>query len=319
MSARLTCLRSAWELKLLGLDTEAKLVELRDCPKRRRVKLGVVGQGGVSRQQLASFEPYGHTFTYHDSKDPGRSTHDTAMVRCILDKLTPLGVQADLHLWHPGEPPAELAADFREAGQQCDVVCLYQSFWGPNYGVITDAIRESPGTLFLSPYVEYKGFRTNKTPQGQACRPWEPATIGHFVTVVPLARKQSKGRILTPSDRDASDSEAINFIAPSYHASGPGGTCPGCEVGTTCAVYLYAVMPEKPSPIQVVDLLRETSAIDRTVLTGVEEFDGDAVDRLQGCVDALLHPAEGKQRKLDTSGVLNLYAAFRKATSEQWH
>ena len=43
---------AAWELRLLGLANDTKLAELRDFPKQRRVKLGIVGQGGVSQEQL---------------------------------------------------------------------------------------------------------------------------------------------------------------------------------------------------------------------------------------------------------------------------
>ena len=111
---------AAWELRLLGLGDTAKFAELREFPKQRRVELGIVGQGGVSQEQLRAHEAHGHTFTYHDYVDPKRNTHDTAMVRGILGKLSPLGVEVDLHLWMPGEPPAEIAEDFREAGLQCD-------------------------------------------------------------------------------------------------------------------------------------------------------------------------------------------------------
>ena len=311
------CAAAAWELKLLGVDDAAKLQEMQDRPQQRRVKLGVVGSGGVSELRLRSFLEHGHTFTYHGCTDPEKSTHDTAMVKSILDKLTALGVQIDVQVWQWQKETVDCPGAFRAAGQACDVVCFYQSFWGKESPMIAKAIRESPGALFLSPYVGYKNLPSGQSPQGHAHKPWVPESIGHFVTVVPLARRRSKGRIAKTLNRNAADFQAINFIAPSYHASGPGGTCYGCEVGTACALYLYAIMPHRPTPAEVIDVLRTTSSLDRKLLTSVDEFDDAAADRLQGQIEPLLDPPEGKLRKLDAPGVLNLYAAFRRATAEK--
>ena len=311
------CPAAAWELRLLGVDDAVKLQEMRDRPQQRRVKLGVVGSGGVSEHRLKSFLEHGHTFTYHGCTDPKKPTHDTAMVKSILDKLAALGVQIDVHVWQWKKEIVDCPGAFRAAGQVCDVVCFYQSFWGKESPMIARAIREAPGALFLSPYVGYKNLPSGQAPQGHAHKPWVPESIGHFVTVVPLARRRSKGRIAKTLNRNAADFQAINFIAPSYHASGPGGTCFGCEGGTACALYLYAIMAHKPTPAEAIDILRTTSSLDRKLLTSVEEFDDDAADRLQAQVEPMLNPPEGKLRKLDAPGVLNLYAAFRKAIAKK--
>ena len=307
------CPAAAWELKLLGADNAAKLKEMRDCPKQRRVKLGVVGSGGVSKEQLASHTAHGHTFTYHDCADPKKNTHDTAMVKSILDKMTPLGVQVDLHLWQWKKETEDCPGTFSAAGGLCDVVCFYQSFWGKESPMIATAIRESAGALFLSPYVGRGQLPSGQAPQGHAHKPWVPESIGHFVTVTPVARRKPQAGILSPLNRGPQDFQAINFVAPSYHASGPGGTCYGCEVGAACAVYLYAVMPGKPDPAGVIGVLRETAALNRERFTSVDEFDDAAADKLANDVRTLLNPPEGKQRKLDAPGLLDLYAAFRQA------
>ena len=311
------CPAAAWELKLLGVDDAAKLKEMHDCPKQRRVKLGVVGSGGVSREILKPHAAHGHTFTYHDCTDPKKNTHDTAMVKSILDKLTPLGVQMDLHLWQWKKETEDCPETFRAAGQLCDVVCFYQSFWGKGSPMIATAIRESPGALFLSPYVGRNKLPSGQAPQGHAHKPWDPESIGHFVTVTPVARRRPQAGILSPLNRGPQDFQAINFIAPSYHASGPGGTCYGCEVGTACALYLYAVMPGKPDPAGVIGVLRDTSALDRKRFTSVHEFDDTAADKLAKDVESLLRPPEGKQRKLDAPGLFDLYAAFRQAVAKK--
>ena len=304
---------AAWELRLLGVDGPERLAELRAFPKRRRVRLGVVGSSGVSRNRLERFFDEGNRIIYHDCADPDANTHDTQMSRVIFEITRTLGVRIELHAWQAGPSLDDYAEKFGQAGGVAQIVSLYQSFWGEETPAITEAIRGSPGALFISPYVEHGGNPTGNTPQGSACRPWQEGTIGHFVTVAPLARRDPSGRILTPSDRGPSDSEAINFIAPSYHANGPGGTCPSAAVAVACAAYLVAVSPEVPKPGEIVALLRETSAIDRAVLASDDGFAGEAVDRLQKQVGQLRNPPDGKQRKLDAPGVLNLYRAYQRS------
>lgn len=307
---------AAWELKCLGVNDEAKLKAMFDFPKQRRVSLAVVGQGGVStRGRLARFFKAGNTVTYHGCKDAGRCTHDTGQVEVILDVTAALGVQVDLHVYQPGESYSDVAQKFGDAAEVADVVCLYQSFWGPNAKQITKAIRESPSALFVSPYVGYQKRPTSEAPQGSALKPWVKGSIEHFVLAVPLARRKMKGDIETPLDRGPQDTEAINFIAPSHHSSG--GTCPAGGTTAACAIYLYATTPHKPKPKEVIDVLRATSEVDRDVITSVPEFDDACVERLQKKIDLLLHPREGKQRKLDAPGVLNLYGAHLRVAESK--
>jgi hypothetical protein len=306
-----------WELRLLGVDDAVKLDELRNFPKTRRVKLGVVGQGGVSGKSLGNLLELGSTITYHGCPDPGSSTHDTGQLRVILELTSALGVGVDVHVWQPGESFQDVANEFREAAGVCDVVCFYQSYWGQDAAYITRAIRQSPAALFVSPYVEYEGRPTSEAPQGSACKPWVPDSIGQFVLAAPLARRDMKSGILTPSDRGPTDSEAINFIAPSYHASGPGGTCPAGSTTTACALYLYSVAPERPSPAHVVELLRSTSGIDRKLLASAGGLDDAAIDDLEKKIAGLRTPAPGHERKLDAPGMLNLLEAHRKAVAAE--
>ncbi|MBN1420894.1 MAG: hypothetical protein JXP34_19135 [Planctomycetes bacterium] len=301
-----------WELRLLGADTPARREALRAFPKRRRVRLAVVGQDGVSRARLGGFPDDRVSMVYHACADPGADTHDTQMCRLILEITSPLGVDVEVHVWQAGPSFQDYADKFRRAAEGADVVSLYQSFWGDEARAITKAIRESPSALFISPYVEHAGAATSTTPQGSACRPWEPGTIGHFVTVAPLARRNAAGTIVAPADRGPSDSEAINFIAPSYHASGAGGTCPSATVAVACALYLYAISPERPAPAAIIDLLRETSAVERSLLVFEGGFSADAIERLREQIAGLRRAPEGRQRKLDAPGVLNLYDAHRR-------
>jgi hypothetical protein len=230
-----------------------------------------------------------------------------------------LGVSIELHLFQPGQDFADVAQQLRQAGEVADIVCIYQSFWGPKTALIAEAIRKSDRTLFISPYVEVGKNQTGNAPQSTASKPWTQDSSEHFITVVPLSRRAGNGTIITPLDRGPTDSEAINFIAPSYYASGPGGTCPAAEVAAACAVYLYAVMQTTPTPPRVIDLLRQTATVDRPLLTSASEFDDAAIDRLEAKIKALRHPSDGKQRKLDAPGVMHLYNAFRRLATDQQH
>ena len=303
---------AAWELKMLGVNDQAKLEQMASFAKQRTVKLAIVGQGGVSQKQLASMLTGGNKVVYHNCADPGRGTHDTSEAKVILAITNALGVTVELHVWQPGEALADVADKFRQAGDIADIVCTYQSFWGPTTPAIHEAIRRSSKAMFVSPYVEVADNLTSNAPQGSACKPWTQDSILHFVTAVPLSRRGGDGRIVAPKDRGEQDSEAINFIAPSYYASGAGGTCPSGAVTAACAVYLYSVMKGDPTPEKVIHLLRDTVTVDRALLTSAEELDDAAIDLLEKQIDALRNPSEGKQRKLDAPGVLNLYEAFRR-------
>lgn len=282
---------AAWELRVLGLNEPARLSQLCAQPKLRCVRLAIVGQNGVSAKHLRPLLTSGNSLVYHDCIDPDTNTHDTQMARVILEITRPLGVVLELHVWQAGPSLSDYADKFRQAAKAAQIVALYQSFWGQKAAAITQAIRESPTALFISPYVEHGGRPTSETPQGSACKPWATDSIPHFVTVVPLARQQSQGGLLTPADRGPTDSEAINLIAPSYHASGPGGTCPSAATAAACAAYLYAVLPKEPPPTAAVDRLRATSCIDQAVLTSVEEFDAAAIARLERQIETLRQAA----------------------------
>ncbi len=303
---------AAWELRLLGVGVPHRLKQLRMFPKRRRVRLAIVGQNGVSRRVLGRLIGGQNRILYHDCQDPGSNTHDTQMSRVILEITQPLGVEVDLHVWQAGPSLQDYADKFRRAATMADVVSLYQSFWGNGVPVITKGIREASTALFISPYVEHGGHPTNSTPQGSASQSWKTGTIAHFVTVAPLPRQHQTEMILQPSDRGPTDSEAINFIAPSYHARGPGGTCPSAAVAVACALYLYAVYPDEPSPSAIISLMRETSTIDQKVLASKHSFSDSEIDLLRKQVSRLRHPLHGRQRKLDAPGLLNLDRAHRR-------
>lgn len=298
---------AAWELAMLGV-APADVARLAERAGRRAVHLAIVGQNGVSANVLGGLIAGEGRLVYHGCADPNSNTHDTQEARVILQLTNPLGVTVHLHVFQPDAPFDDVAAAFEAASACADVVVTFQSFWGPDAARITDAIRRSPRALVLSPYVEHGGRDTIETPQGHAHKPWQPASIAHFATVVPLSRRAGDGRIVHPSARSERDTEVINFIAPSYHASGPGGTCPSAAVAVAVACYAYAASPSEPTPASVLDLLRTTARVDRAALTSQPPFNDEAVDRLAAQIATLSAPPEGARRLLDATGLLHLGA-----------
>jgi len=104
----------------------------------------------------------------------------------------------------------------------------------------------------------------------------------------------------------------VQAVASAAEIAVPGGTCPSAAVAVACAAYLYAVWPDTPQPDAIIRLLRETSTIDRTVLVSEGAFPDDAIDRLEHQIVELRNPPDGRQRKLDAPGVLNLYRAYQR-------
>lgn len=306
---------AAWELSMLGVPPGPRLEAVRKLP-RRPVILAIVGQGGVSRSLLAPLLHDGTTIDYRcGATDPGTETHDTSAARVILDLTHALGLKVRVTVYQPGESWDEVAAAMARAGDSAHVVAFFQSFWGPNIGLIVKAIAAARRALFISPYAEYGGFATKDCVQGYSAKPWAKKTslplpdIPHFLTAAPLPRS-TPGQIVQPAS-GPDDAEVINFIVPSYYASGPGGTCPAAEVLDAVALYIIASAPRRPDPVEVANLLRKTVRIDRQALTSVPEYDSATVDRVEQQIRALANPPEGRPRKLDAAGVVNLWQIYK--------
>jgi hypothetical protein len=302
-----------WELRALGVRDAAMLRDLAALARARPVTLAIVGTGGISRSLLEPLLVEGNTFEYRtwpqgQPADTGENTHDTQAAHVILSITSRLGIAVHLLSYQPGEPVGDVAANFQQAASEADIVALYQSFWG-DVGAITAAIEASPGALFISPYVEVGPNPTSTCPQGSAAKPWAEG-LAHFVTVIPAARS-APGELLTPLARPE-DSEAVNFVAPSYYASGAGGTCPSAEVAVAVAAYIVAASPTKPAPTEIVQVMRETSCVDREALTTLPEFTDDAISQLETRIAALHGPPEGTPRKLDAPGLLSLRAILER-------
>jgi hypothetical protein len=307
--------RAAWELRALGVPEGERVEALRRSGSRRSVTMAIVGQGGVSKARLRRLLGEENTLKYRErAKDPGSNTHDTGMARVILDLTSRLGVRVRLLVYHPGAPFRDVAKQMRMAGKEADIVVFFQSFWGPDVTYITEAIRQAQGCLFVSPYVQYKRLPTGGCPQAHSAKPWADG-CPNFVTAAPLAFK-APGRLLSPSSRDA-DTEVINFIAPSYYASGPGGTCPAAAVTAAVAAYVIAASETKPSPEDAVQLMRETVTRDQASLKSALGYDDDTMKRLRTQLAFLADPKGGAKRKLDATGVLNLWSIHQRIGSAE--
>lgn len=302
-----------WELQMLGVTGPEKLAELRASARRRVVTIATVGQGGVSRSLLRTCLPAGSSFFYRSGPDfphcdPHKSTHDTGQARVILDLVAALGMRLRLVSYQPTEDWNTVARDLAAAGQRCDIVVCFQSFWGTNSKLLTDAIGSCPQALFVVPYAEHAGRPTATCMQAASAKPWGGG-LGNFITCAPLARR-SDGSLLKPANRDADDTEIINFITPSHHANGPGGTCPAAATTAAVAAYLYVAAPRRPTPTQVTSLLRRSAEIDAPALTSAPPFNQQHLQRLDASIAQLLMPGSGGPAKLDAAGVISLYRAY---------
>lgn len=297
---------AAWELRALGVAQKWQVQAVRESV-RRPVTLAIVGQGGASRSQLEPLLQGGNTLEYRGAEDPGKSTHDTGMARVILELTSNLGMDVNLLIYQPGSPFEDVARDIVSAAVEADIVAFYQSFWGADVAHINEALRGAEGCLLISPYVEYQSRPTSTCPQALSAKPWAEG-LPNFITVVPCARKAPE-KLLTPSAREG-DTEIVNFVAPSYYASGPGGTCPSAAVAAAVAAYALAAAPDKPTPADVVQLMRETAVRDSGTLQAGLGLDEEGALSLVNQIDALADPELGTARKLDAAGVLNLWAIY---------
>lgn len=128
--------------------------------------------------------------------------------------------------------------------------------------------------------------------------------------MLPLARKGSPGALCGVQRRDVNDTEVVNFIAPSFYASGPGGTCPSASVAVAVACYIYAASPVGPTPAEVISLMRRTSKVNERLISSTPPFSQAAVATLKKTIQDYTEPQAGHERRLDAPGILNLYDAY---------
>ncbi len=303
-----------WELRMLGVTGPERLAELRATAAKRVVTLAIVGQSGISKSKIRPYLPAGSSFAYRSCPDypncePGKSTHDTGQARVILDLTAALGIRVRLASYRPDGAWQSVARDMADAGGRCDIVVCFQSFWGENVSMITEAIAASPRALFVAPYAEYEKRPTATCMQAASTKPGGGG-LANFITCAPLARK-SDGSILQPANRDANDTEIINFIAPSYHAGGRGGTCPAAATTAAAAALLYASAAQRPTPTQVIELLRQGAGVDTQALTSAPPFTHEHIESLEASIAQLMHPEPQGPAKLDAEGVISLHASWQ--------
>jgi hypothetical protein len=303
-----------WELQMLGITDAARLAEVRAAVSNRLVRMAVVGEGGLSRKGLRPHLYPRSSFVYRTGGDAGSGAHDTGQVAVILDLLGALGVRLHLTSYQPPDDYAQLGAAFAAAGQEADIVVTYHSFWGDDVKLIVAAMASRPQALFLAPYGEIGEPRTSTSMQAHSYKPWGGG-LPNLFTCAPLARK-SDGSILIPSHRDDQDTEIINFLAPSYHASGPGGTCPAVGVAAAVAAYACGAARHTPDREALVRLLRQSVCVDEAALTSAPPFTAEHLAKLRASLLTLQQPDAGHPRKLDAPGVISLYRLWRTLHAE---
>ncbi len=298
-----------WEAYMLGVTDQNKLQQIRNAAQKRMVTLAAVGMSGTSKSRLAQVLVSGNTLEYCDgASDPKKETHDTIQLRVLLKLTLELGVKVRLLVYQPNSYEG-CGEAFREAEKQADLVIFYHSFWGEKVPAMMEKLRQSDKVLFLCPYAEVGPRPTSTCSQAYAAHP-DGSGIPHLVTCIPLSRKTG-GALIHPSCRSAElDSETINFIAPSYYAANVGATCLATGVTTAVAAYIVAASPEKPTPAQILKLMRESVTVDRALLKSKSDFNDAAVDKIQAEIDFLVKPDKTGLRRLENPGILNLWKIF---------
>ena len=294
---------ASWEAQALGVTDGDKLSEVRALPVVRRVRVAVVGQGGVSLELVKGNLSEDFTLTYKEgASDVGANTHDTQAVNVMIPLARKLNVPIDFYIYHAGNDFSDVARHFKKAGETADIIILYQSFWGP-VDEMVESIRASTGALFISPYVESGGLPTSTCLQAHSAGDGQDR-LSNFITCAPLARA-APGEVLTPARRNNEDTEVINFICPSYYASGAGGTCPSATVCCVAAAYAVSRLQEKPSPAKLVELLKNSTVAHPTYLLKLPEFSDESLQKLTGQLDTL-----HKEKKLYSPGIVNMYKMY---------
>jgi hypothetical protein len=234
--------------------------------------------------------------------DPGYETHDTSQARVVFDLLEALKVPTDVTIYHAADEPKAWADAYALAGSECDVVVFYESYWEDIQPTL-DAMRKSRA-LFIGPYGEVGDKPTKNALQGYSAKPWMKDTVRNLLTCAPLAKKG--GGILTLLDRQGQDIAVVNVIAPSFYASGPGGTCPSAGVTAAVACYLFSATKSKPNAGRLADKLRHLCIIDHKLLASVPEIGEKGALDLEATIKSMANPPKGKRRTLDAPGVLNI-------------
>lgn len=295
-----------WELRVLGITNSVRLEHLQKSVKQT-VTLAIVGQGGVSQKLLLPVLTGGDCLEYRSgTADPNSNTHDTQAARVILELTNRLGIRIKLLVYQPDETFVSVAEALNRAAGEADTVVFFQSFWGPEVELLRQSIGCSSGTLFIAPYAEIGAPLTGTSIQGHSTK-GDDGGLKNFITAAHLARN-SAGQLLKPASREG-DTEIINFIAPSYYASRPGGTCPAAEVTTAVTVFIVAASRTSPAPEKIIRLMRDTVIVDRPSLSAVPEFTEEAISRLENELSLL---AEGKPAKLYAPGILNLWSIYNR-------
>jgi len=303
---------AAWELRVMGVMEPGGMQKLISMSGKRRVRLGMVGTGGVSRKLLENYLSPDFTITYKlapyvADPDPGYETHDTSQARVVFDLLEALKVPTDVTIYHAADIPKAWADAYARAGAECDIVVFYESYWDDIQPTL-DAMRKSRA-LFIGPYGEVGDRPTKNAVQGYSAKPWMKGTIRNLLTCAPLAKRG--GRILTLLDRPGLDIAVINIIAPSYYASGPGGTCPSAGVTAAVACYAFSASRSRPDAGRLADRLRHLCIIDHKLLASIPEIGKKGASDLEVTIKSMTNPPKGKRRTLDARGVLNISSLIR--------
>ena len=223
-----------WTAYMMGVDTNAKLAEVKDAVRGRSVKVAIANS------------PVGSKPNYE---------HDDYMESEMSQIADYLGLPLQIVRIQPEE--RSIKAIYEAAVSAGDIVVDYRSYWDTaTISQITGVIEANPNKLFVLPYGEINGQScppTSTSLQGQAQHA-DGTGLPNLINTIPLAYSYG-GNLMRPLRRDSADTSTITFVSPSAWASSIGETCPSAASASVVAAYVYAVLGNNPSAQEILRIM----------------------------------------------------------------
>ena len=221
-----------WTAYMMGVDTNAKLAEVKDAVRGRTVKVAIANS------------PVGSKPNYE---------HDDYMESEMSQIANYLGLPLQIVRIQP--EGRSIKAIYEAAVAAGDIVVDYRSYWDTaTISQITGVIAANPDKLFILPYGEISPCPSTSTSlQGQALHA-DGTGLPNLINTIPLAYSYG-GNLMRPLRRNAEDTSTITFVSPSAWASSIGETCPSAASASVVAAYVFAVLGNNPSAQEILRIM----------------------------------------------------------------
>ena len=223
-----------WTAYMMGVDTDAKLAEVKAAVRGRSVKVAVANS------------PVG---------SGGKLEHDDYMESEMSQIADYLGLSLQIVRIQPEE--RSIKAIYEAAVTAGDIVVDYRSYWDAGtISQIASVIVANPDKLFVLPYGEVDGQdcpATSTSLQGLAQHA-DGSGLPNLINTIPFAYSYG-GRLMRPQRRTAADTSTVTFVSPSAWAANIGETCPSAASASVVAAYVYAALGVSPSASEILRIM----------------------------------------------------------------